>query len=86
MPIQVIHIDFMVTSLVAGQGENLSVNNGFNFVKLQITCFKESWLVTVFVGFAIHRITCTDEFFQPKPLEILGKKLGKVAPFWVITG
>ena len=86
MPFQVIYINLMVARPVMGQGKNLSVLNGFGFVKLRVIDFKESGLVAVFIGFAIHRIASTDELFQPKSFKVLGKKLGKVAPFGVITG
>ena len=86
MPLQVIHIDFMVARLIVGQAENLSVLNGFDPVEIWSACFKERGLVTVFIGFALHCITGTDQFFQPKALKVLSKIFGEVAPLRVIAG
>ena len=84
MPFKIVDVDAAVLVGVAGQFENLAFDAGLVGIKPRRFRLKERGLV-ILVFLALHGIGGADESFQPKPLKILRKETGEVAPFGIVA-
>ena len=84
VPLQVVNVYAPVAVGVASQLENLALDACLVYIEQRILRLKERRLV-VLVLLALYGITRRDKPLESKPLKVLRKEPGEVAPLWVVA-